>query len=61
MRVKITYMVETDEKGGHDNGWMSEPGRKLYDASTLDLAPTIADVMGVPKAPEWEGKSLVQA
>ena len=119
------YQVETDEKGGHDNGWMSdaylhyvnvaienvkrvyeaikevhektgdhyiliitadhgghdrihgtqmkedmtiptffignhfEPGKELKDVSILDLAPTIAELMGVPKAPEWEGKSLI--
>ena len=112
------YMVETDEKGGHDNGWMSEPylkcihdaidnvkrvleeagdeytvivtadhgghdrghgsdckedmtiplfffgknftpGKQLADVSILDVAPTIADIMSVPKASEWEGKSLV--
>lgn len=111
------YMVETDEKGGHDSGWMSEtyldyishaignvkrvlekfgdeytvivtadhgghdrahgtdmpedmtipmffvgkdfvPGKELDGVSILDLAPTVADVMGVPAAPEWEGKSL---
>ncbi len=108
------YMVETDEKGGHDNGWMSEeylrriglamdnvqrvirrfgeeytvvvmadhgghdrghgsdlpedmtiplffrgpdftPGRELAGASLLDVAPTIAAVMGVSREPEWEG------
>ena len=112
------YMVETDEKGGHDNGWMTEPylkcihdainnvkrvieetngeytvivtadhgghdrahgsdmdedmtipmifygkefkaGECLSGVSILDLAPTIAKIMGVPKAPEWEGKELV--
>ena len=113
------YMVETDEKGGHDHGWMTKeyldvistaldnvkrvvetcgeeytvivtadhgghdrghgsdmpedmtipqfylgkrftPGRQLENVSILDTAPTIADVMGVPKAPEWEGKSLAE-
>jgi len=112
------YMVETDEKGGHDSGWMSktylqyisdaidnvkrvvdaageeytiivtadhgghdrthgtemdedmvipmiflgkefEPGKELDGVSILDLAPTIASIMGVPKAAEWAGKSLV--
>lgn len=112
------YMVETDEKGGHDHGWMSpeylscisraidnvkrvyeafgdeytivvtadhgghdrchgthapedmtipnfyigkkfQPGKVLEDSSILDIAPTIADVMGILPAPEWEGKSLV--
>ena len=112
------YMVETDEKGGHDNGWMSEeylrrisiaidnvkriierfgedytvivmadhgghdrshgselpedmtiplffrgaeftPSRKLEGVSLLDIAPTIAAVMGVFCDPDWEGRSLV--
>ena len=113
------YMVETDEKGGHDNGWMSdgylnyinaaienvkrvyetvgdeytiivtadhgghgrshgsdlpedmtipmffigkkfEKGTKLQEVTILDIAPTIADIMSVPCAPEWEGRSLVK-
>ena len=112
------YMVETDEKGGHDNGWMSdvyldyisraienvrkvieetggeytvivtsdhgghdrchgtekdedmiipmifygpgfEGGKELRDASILDIAPTVADIVSVQKAKEWEGKSLL--
>lgn len=112
------YMVETDEKGGHDNGWMSdaylgyinaavenikrvyeaagdeytvivtadhgghdrshgteldedmtipmffigsefEAGKELSGVSILDLAPTIADIMSVPAAPEWEGSSVL--
>jgi predicted AlkP superfamily pyrophosphatase or phosphodiesterase len=113
------YMVETDEKGGHDNGWMSdiylqyihdaidnvktvleqtkgeytvivtadhgghdrthgsdldvdmiipmfffgrdfEAGKELSGISILDLAPTIADIMQVPAAREWEGKSILR-
>ena len=113
------YMVETDEKGGHDNGWMTQayldvihkaidnvrrvveefgdeytiivtadhgghdrahgtelpedmtipqfylgkrftPGKVLEDVSILDLAPTAADVLGIPAAQEWEGKSLAE-
>ncbi len=113
------YMVETDEKGGHDNGWMSEPylkcihdaidnvkrvleevgddytviitadhgghdrahgtdlpedmtipmffigpdfapGKQLSGIGLLDIAPTIAQILGVPGAREWEGKSLVE-
>lgn len=112
------YMVETDEKGGHDNGWMSElyldyinraisnvkrvieetkgeytvivtadhgghdrahgtdmdedmtipmifygpqfvPGKEFSGVSILDIAPTIADIMNVSPAKEWEGKSLL--
>ncbi|MBR4961559.1 MAG: alkaline phosphatase family protein [Clostridia bacterium] len=113
------YMVETDEKGGHDNGWMSpaylgyisaaidnvkrvyeafgdtytvivtadhgghershgsdmpedvtipmfflgkrfDAGAALEDVSILDLTPTIADILAVNPAPEWEGKSLAK-
>lgn len=114
------YMVETDEKGGHDHGWMTSeylntisaaidnvkriiescseeytvivtvdhgghdrshgselpedmtipmlfigkrftPGRKLNSASILDIAPTIADIMSIPAANEWEGTSLAES
>ncbi len=113
------YMVETDEKGGHDNGWMSPAylgyisaaidnvkrvyeafgdeytvivtadhgghershgsdmpedvtipmfflgkrfaaGKALEGVSILDLTPTIADILNVNPAPEWEGKSLAE-
>ena len=113
------YLVETDEKGGHDNGWMTpaylerismaldnvkrvyeacgdeytiivtadhgghdrahgtdlpedmtipmfyigkrfEPGRQLEGISILDIAPTIADIMSVTPAREWEGRSLAK-
>ena len=112
------YMVETDEKGGHDNGWMSEeylkrisiaidnvkrmieqfsdeysfiimadhgghdyshgtdspedmtiplffcgeefaPGENIKEASLLDIAPTIAAIMGISTEPEWKGRSLI--
>lgn len=112
------YMVETDEKGGHDNGWMSDeylrrisialdnvkriidafgeeysviimadhgghdrshgtslpedmtiplflygkdftPGENITGASLLDIAPTIAAVMGIESDRDWEGKSLI--
>ena len=112
------YMVETDEKGGHDNGWMSEEylrrisiaidnvrrvietvgeeyaviimadhgghdrshgstceedmtvpffflgkefaaGRVVEGLSLLDIAPTVAAVMGFAPDSEWEGHSLV--
>lgn len=112
------YMVETDEKGGHDNGWMSEEylrrisiaidnvkrvietcsdeysviimadhgghdrthgsdmpedmtvpfffigrdfegGREVSGLSLLDIAPTIAKVMGIPADREWEGNPVV--
>ena len=32
-----------------------EPGKQISDVSILDLAPTIADIMGVPIPREWEG------
>ena len=110
------YLVETDEKGGHDNGWMSKEyldciyeaidnvkavyeefgdtyniivtadhgghdrshgtdlpedmtvpmffmgnpfpeGKELPTASILDIAPTVAALMDIAPAPEWEGKS----
>ena len=112
------YMVETDEKGGHDNGWMSEEylrrisiaidntkrmierygdeysviimadhgghershgtdlpedmtiplffigeqfgkGVEISGISLLDIAPTIAAIMGIEPDREWEGRSLV--
>lgn len=113
------YMVETDEKGGHDSGWMSDTyleyiyhainnvkrvieetngeytviitadhgghdrshgsdleedmtipmifygpefakNKELSGISILDIAPTIADIFGISKAKEWEGKSILQ-
>ncbi len=36
-----------------------EAGRQLTDASILDIAPTIIDLMGLQKPSEWEGKSLI--
>ena len=36
------------------------PGEQLEQVSILDLAPTIADLMGVPAAEEWEGRSLLR-
>ena len=111
------YLVDTDEKGGHDNGWMSEeylrrvsiavdcvkrvveaygseysmilmsdhgghgrthgtdmpedmtiplmfrgprftPGRIEGELSLLDIAPTIADLLGIEPEEEWEGRSV---
>ena len=112
------YMVETDEKGGHDNGWMSEEylrrisialdnvkrvidaygeeysviimadhgghdrshgttmpedmtipfffygprfsvGKEVEGLSLLDIAPTIATLMGIEPDKEWEGHSVI--
>lgn len=37
------------------------PAGKVAESwSIMDVAPTIADIIGVPHAPEWEGKSLVE-
>ena len=71
------YLVETDEKGGHDRthgmqipedmtipmfffGKGFLPGEETKDVTLLDLAPTIADVLGIPAAEEWEGRSLLK-
>ena len=35
-------------------------GRVLENVTILDIAPTIAQIMKVPCAPEWEGKCLVE-
>ena len=37
-----------------------ESGKKFSGLSLLDLAPTVAELMGVPVAREWEGKSIVE-
>ena len=34
-------------------------GREIHGISILDVAPTIADVMQVPKASEWDGTSVL--
>ena len=113
------YMVETDEKGGHDNGWMSEEylrrisiavdnikrmiekfgethsvivmadhgghdrahgterpedmtvpfffygkefegGRVLENVSLLEIAPTIAGILGIAPDSDWEGRDLTK-
>ena len=112
------YMVDTDEKGGHDSGWMTEEylrrismavdnirrvieacadeytvvitadhgghdrthgtdlpedttipmfyigkafpaGERFTGGSILDIAPTVAKLMGAFPAGEWEGRSLI--
>lgn len=35
------------------------PGQRLENVSILDIAPTVAAVMGIPAAPEWEGRARV--
>ena len=112
------YLGDTDEAGGHDNGWMSdiylqvvnnavgciekvyrnlpegytmiviadhgghdrshgtdmpedmtipvcilgpkfEKGKEIAGTSILDIAPTVAKLLEVPRVKEWEGKELV--
>ena len=112
------YMVETDEKGGHDSGWMTETyfqristaldnirrvieacgeeytviitadhgghdrghgtdmpedttipmfycgkdfeaGKRFEGGSILDIIPTIAKVMDIEPADEWEGTAVI--
>ena len=36
-----------------------EAARQFTDVSILDLTPTIAELLGISRAVEWEGKSLV--
>ena len=36
-----------------------EAGKAIENVSILDLAPTIAKIMNVPAAREWEGKALI--
>jgi arylsulfatase A-like enzyme len=35
------------------------PGGTLKNASIMDIAPTIANILGVPEEDEWEGKKLL--
>jgi len=37
-----------------------EAGKEIEGITILDIAPTIADVMNILPAPEWEGKSLIK-
>ena len=36
-----------------------EAARQFTDVSILDLTPTIAELLGISRAVEWEGKSLI--
>ena len=115
--LAFLYLVDTDEKGGHDSGWMSEEylrrisiaidntkriidnfgdeytviimadhgghershgttlpedmtvpffflgdefegGKEIDGVSLLDIAPTIAKLLGIPPEKKWEGKSV---
>ncbi len=70
-------VIITADHGGHDRGHGSDipedmtipifcygpqftPGKIRGDVSILDIAPTIAEIIGVSPAKEWEGKSLLQ-
>jgi 2,3-bisphosphoglycerate-independent phosphoglycerate mutase len=35
------------------------PGARLRDGRLADLAPTLLDLMGIPKPPEMTGESLI--
>jgi bisphosphoglycerate-independent phosphoglycerate mutase (AlkP superfamily) len=35
-------------------------GDELEEASILDIAPTVVDILNIPGVKEWEGKSLIQ-
>ncbi len=35
------------------------PGKQLQKANIMDIAPTVAKLLGVEPDPEWEGKSLL--
>lgn len=41
------------------HGTAFEAGKELKEASILDLAPTIAELLGIRKSPEWVGNSLL--
>lgn len=112
------HLLETDELGGHEHGWMSEEyisriydaienvkhiydtigkqytiiitadhgghkhthgskrpedmtipmfligksiekGKTLNGISILDIAPTVAAILGIPSVPDWKGRSIV--
>ena len=36
-----------------------EAGKRFSGGSILDIAPTIAKLMGATPAPAWEGKSVI--
>ena len=36
------------------------PGKQLENVTLLDIAPTIADLMGIVPEQEWEGRSLAE-
>jgi bisphosphoglycerate-independent phosphoglycerate mutase (AlkP superfamily) len=40
-------------------GKQFETGKRFSGGSILDIAPTIAKIMDVPPADEWEGTSLI--
>jgi arylsulfatase A-like enzyme len=37
------------------------PGKVLHGVSILDIAPTVADLMGFSPAGEWTGRSLAES
>ena len=62
-------MVETDEKGGHDNGWMSEEYLRRISIA-IDNVKRVVErfgeeytviVMGIAADSDWEGRALCNA
>jgi bisphosphoglycerate-independent phosphoglycerate mutase (AlkP superfamily) len=41
------------------NGKQFAKGKVLDGATIKDIAPTVTDILGVPKNPDWQGKSLL--
>ena len=41
------------------HGPMFEKGKELSDVNIIDIAPTIAQILGIAPDPEWEGRSLI--
>jgi len=41
------------------NGPSFLPGKTLSDVSIMDVAPTVAEILGASPAKEWEGRSLL--
>jgi hypothetical protein len=37
-----------------------KPGEELHGLSLLNLAPTIAQLLQIPAAREWEGQSIIR-
>ena len=51
------YMPQVRPVNGIMEQVKMQGGKALEEVSILDIAPTVAAVMGIPAAPEWEGKA----